>query len=104
MTNQSYKFRGGIWIGWLWANSWPNVVLEVSQDSLILRDEMIHKEFKFSKGDITKIEIKKFFPIIGYCIRIHHNNKNYNERLFFGYPSFKFNKLLEALKECDWLN
>ena len=103
METNNYKFRGGIWIGWLWANSWPNGTLEVNQDSLILRDEMLKKEFKFSKTEVVKIEIKKFFPVIGYGIRIYHTNKNYNSRLYFWYFSFRFKELISSLKQFGWL-
>lgn len=87
----------------MWANSWPNGVLEVSGDHLILRDEMIKKEFSFSKSQVSKIAVKKVFPLIGYGIRIYHNNESYDKRLYFWYWSVRFDKLLGALKECGWL-
>ena len=102
LEEKSYKFRGGLWIGLL-ANSWPSGVLEVAQNSLILRDEMFKKEYKFSKEDIVEIKIKKVFPIIGYGIRLIHTNQNYNSEIYFWYWSFRFDQLINALKECGWL-
>lgn len=102
MVKKNYKFRGGLWVGWS-ANSWPNGILEIGLNTLILRDEMLGKEFIFSKNEISEIKIKKFFPVIGYGIRIYHRNKNYNKKIFFWYWSFRFNKLINALKKLGWL-
>jgi hypothetical protein len=101
-TDQNYKFRGGTRIGIL-ISTWPNGMLEISQDSLILRDELMKKELKFSKGEIVRIEIKKIFPIIGCGILIHHNNNCYDKYVYFGYLSFRMDKLLDALKKCGWI-
>ena len=102
MINQGYKFRGGIKVG-LWASSWPNGVLEVGRSSLILQDKMTGKEYTFLKQDIVRIEVKKVFPIIGSGIQLHHTNKNYDKKIYFWYLSFRFNKLIDALKEFGWL-
>lgn len=100
--NQNYKFRGGIWIG-LWANSWPSGVLEFNSTSLVLRDVMIGREYRFTKDDIVRIEIKKYFPVIGCGIRICHTSKNFNKKLYFWYHSFGFEKLISSLRVCGWL-
>lgn len=99
-TNQYYKFRGGTRIGIL-TNTWPNGILEVSSDCLILRDELIGKELRFSKDDVSRIEVKKLFPIIGHVIQIHHNNKSYDNSISFG--CFHMKKLANALKELGWM-
>lgn len=101
MPNQSHKFKGGLRVGLL-ANSWPNGELEISKDDIICRDLMFKKEYRFSKEEVTKIEIKKVFPIIGKGIRIHHTNPSYSEKIYFWYVGFKFNNLLSTLKELGW--
>lgn len=102
LENQNYKFRGGFRVGLL-AVSWPNGLLEVSSNSIILHDEMFKKDYKFSKDEITKIEIKKIFPVIGYGIRLHHTNQNYNNKIIFWYVSFHFKNLVTTLEELGWL-
>ena len=102
LENKNYKFRGGLRVGQL-ANSWPNGALVVSNELLVLRDEMFKKEYKFSKNDAVRIKIKKVFPVIGFGIRIYHTNQNYNEKIIFWYISFHFSKLINALKEFGWL-
>ncbi|MDD3006558.1 MAG: hypothetical protein PHX30_03185 [Candidatus Pacebacteria bacterium] len=101
-TKSNYKFRGGLSIG-IFGSTWPNGILEVSQASLVLRDELMKKEYKLSKGDIIRIEVKKYFPIIGYGIRIYHNNKRYDKSMFFWYWSYRMDKLTNALKELGWM-
>ena len=104
MTTQAdtYRFRGGVRIG-LWANTWPNGILDISQSALVLRDKMRGKELKFSKQENIRIEIKKIVPIIGYGIRIHHTNEDYSDKIYFWYPSFRFVNLINALNGCGWL-
>jgi hypothetical protein len=99
--DKNYKFRGGTRIGIL-ISTWPNGILEVNEDFLILRDELMKKELKFSKEQVVRIEIKKSFPIIGCSIRIYHTNNNHEKEISFGYLNFHFNNLINALKECDW--
>lgn len=103
MTMKDNKFLGGIWIGWSWANSWPNGSLRITKDTLVLCDEMLKKCFTFAKNEVTRIEIKKFLPVIGCSVRIYHTNHGYNKRLMFWYLGFQFNKVLSALKECGWI-
>lgn len=102
MTNQQNKFRGGLRVG-LYSNSWPNGLLEVNSDSLVLRDATMNKEYKFLKDDIDQIKIKKVFPIIGYGIRIYHHKKDYKDKVYFWYVSLHFGKLTKALKDSGWL-
>jgi hypothetical protein len=102
MSNTNFKFKGGIRIG-LWSNSWPFGVLEFNQDNLILRDEMIKKEYKFSKEEISKIEIKKFFPIIGFGIKIVHVKEIYDKNTYFWYLGFHFQNFISSLKEMSWI-
>lgn len=101
-TDQHYKFRGGLSVG-IFGSTWPNGMLEANQTSLILRDELMEKEYNLSREDIIRIEVKKYFPIIGYGIRIHHNNKRYDKSIFFWYRSFRMDKLTNALKELGWM-
>ena len=86
-----------------WVTSWPNGVLEIDQNTLILRDEIFKKEIKLSKDEIEKIEIKKYFPIIGYAIKIYPKDKKHINNLSFAYLSFKFDKLINALKEFNYI-
>lgn len=98
---KKYKFRGGTRIGFL-ISTWPNGLLEVNNDYLVLRDDLMKREFKLSKEAVSRIEIKKPFPIIGCSIRIYHTNNNYEKEISFGYLSFHFNNLIDALKKCGW--
>lgn len=99
---KSYKFRGGIRIG-MWANSWPSGLLEFDQNTLIMKDVLIRKKCEFTKNDNIRIDVKKVFPILGYGIKISHTKKNYNKILYFWYTGLHFKKLVNALKELDWL-
>jgi hypothetical protein len=101
MMNQNKKFKGGIRTGYR-SNTWPFGTFEVNPDTLIIRDELLHKEYKFSRDQVIEIEIKKILPIIGWGIRVHHKNTNYPKRMIFWYWSFQFNNLLSALKEFGW--
>lgn len=49
MENKS-KFRGGAWIG-AWQITWPFVTLEVSQDQMILNNELFKKEYHFTHSE-----------------------------------------------------
>ncbi len=69
--NSKYKFRGGARIG-PWTTSWPFCTLEISHDSLIIHDEMLKKALVLLKNEVVKVEIKKYFPVIGYFIKINH--------------------------------
>ena len=80
--NHNCKFRGGFRVGLL-AVTWPNGILEISENSIILHDLMFKKDYKFSRGEIVKIETKKVFPIIGYGIRLYHTNPDYNKKIIF---------------------
>jgi len=103
-TNQnSNKFRGGLRVG-LWCNSWPNGSLEINQNALILRDEVLKKDYQFSKNEGVQIEIKKVFPVIGSGVQLLHKNQNYDKKIIFWYWGFRFNELTEVLKKCGWLN
>ena len=98
-----HKFRGGIWIGWFWANSWPSGTLEISKDFLVIRDEMIGKEFKFNKNQVVDLKIKTFLPFLGSILRIYHTREDYNKRLVFGCWNSCFKKLKNTLKEFEWV-
>ncbi|MCK4553526.1 hypothetical protein KAU19_01000 [Candidatus Parcubacteria bacterium] len=100
--DSKYKFRGGARIG-PWTTSWPFCTLEISQNSLIIHDEMLKKELVLLKNEVAKVEIKKYFPIIGYFVKINHTKKDYNNIAYFGVFSFGFNKLIKALEMCGWL-
>jgi len=83
-------------------STWPFGHLEISNNQLIVRDEMFQKKLELTKGDIIRIEIKKYLPIVGYGIKIY-TKKNYNTIAYFWYWSFRFKELVGALKECGWL-
>lgn len=103
IENKSYKFCGGLHIG-LISSTWPGGELEVTQDYLFVRDKFLRKEYKLSKTDIVSVEIKKYLPIIGYGIKISHKNKSYTwDTIYFWYVSFRFEKLVNGLKEFGWL-
>ncbi|MBN2306804.1 hypothetical protein JXD20_02365 [Candidatus Peregrinibacteria bacterium] len=100
--HKNNKFRGGVRFG-AWCNSWPFGVLEIHKEALVLRDVLLGREIKFLKDEIEKIEIKKSFPLIGYYIRIYSGNSSQNDFFAFGYWSLHFEKLLDALKEFNYL-
>lgn len=101
METNNYKFRGGIWIGFTSA-TWPWGYLEVSPDTLIVREELSKTELILSKKDVIRIKTIKVFPIIGYGVRIE-TNVNYKTIVRFWYWSFKFKELTKALQEFGWL-
>ena len=101
-VNQNYKFRGGVWIG-LTSATWPWGVLEVSSNQLAIIDESLKKELRFTHGEIQKIEVKKYFPIIGYGIHIIPREKTKGQLIYFWYISFLFKKLIDTLKQFGWL-
>jgi hypothetical protein len=96
------KFRGGAWIG-SWQITWPFVTLEVRQDELILNNQLFKKEYRFTHDQIEKIETKKYLPIIGHGVRIIPRDKSKEDKYYFWYLSFKFDTLINALKEFGWL-
>jgi len=65
-------FVGGIRVG-LWANSWPNGFLEITDNALILKDKSLKKEYVFTRDIVNSVEIKNIFPLIAQGIRIHHS-------------------------------
>ena len=99
------SFKGGLREG-MWNTTWPFITFDISQNSLTLCYEKFFwlKERKliFTKDEVIKIEIKKYFPIIGYGIKIYHRNESYSRIIIFWCISFHFNKLLSALKEYGW--
>ena len=56
MVNRDYEFRGGLWIGFS-GSTWPFGVLDVNTERLVIHDELLQKEYKFSKNEIVRIEI-----------------------------------------------
>ena len=58
METSTYKFRGGVWIGFTSA-TWPWGHLEVGPDTLVVRDELSKKELILSKKDTIKIKTIK---------------------------------------------
>lgn len=101
MLNQSFKFKGGAWIGSVSA-TWPWGILDFDSNHLAIAIVNV-KEISFSRGEIERLEIKKFFPIIAYGIHIVPRDKSKGTLLYFWYISFRFKKLINALKECGWL-
>ncbi len=107
MLNQSFKFKGGAWIGYISA-TWPFGKLEVSPDQLVIAIEGLpfsssKIEHRFTHYEIEKIEIKKYFPIIAYGIHIIAKDKKIGNLLFFWYVSFRFKNLVSALRACSWI-
>lgn len=100
--NKIHKFRGGVWLGFT-AATWPWGVLEVSSDQLVVIDESLKKEVSFTHEEIEKIEIKRYFPVIAYGICITPRDKMKRQLLYFWYISFRFKKLINALKQFNWL-
>ena len=89
--------------------TWPFGKLEVRPDQLVIGIEglpfsSLKIEHRFSHDEIEKIEIKKYFPIIAYGIHIVAKDRKIGNLLYFWYLSFRFNKLVKALKECGWIN
>lgn len=103
IKDQTYRFRGGIWIGFLYTSTWPFGSLEISRNALILRDEMFDIKYEFSKQDDIRIEIKKGYIFFARGIRIYHKKKNYNNRLYFWYFRSRFENLVNVLKEFGWM-
>lgn len=107
MENQNYKFKGGVWMGFM-AYTWPFGKLEVSSDQLIIAVEGLpfdrsRREFRFRHDEIEKIKVIKVFPIIGYGIHIYPRDKKVSSFLYFWYLSFGFKKLIKVLIEFGWL-
>jgi len=68
MLDQSFKFKGGAWIGYM-SYTWPFAKLEVAPDYLIIAIEGLpfdrsRRELRFTHDEIEKIEVKKYIPII----------------------------------------
>lgn len=103
MLNQSFKFRGGMWHGFI-ATTWPYVRLEVGKDKLSIFDESLKREYHFTHDSVLKITIKRFIPIIAYGIRIYPRDKTKEQVLYFWYVSLHFRQLIDALKKYDWLH
>lgn len=100
---KSSKFRGGGWIG-VWQLTWPFVTLEISQNQIILNNELFRKKYYFTRSEVEKIEIKKTLPIIGYGIRIIPRDKSAGNQYYFWYWSLKFSLLVSVLEELGWIN
>jgi len=101
MTSQKNKFRGGLRVG-IYSNTWPNGLLEVNRDNLILHDETMKKNYEFYKDDVDRIKIIKIFPIIGYGVRIYHHKKDYSDKIYFWFVGIRFARMLSALKDAGW--
>lgn len=99
--SKRYKFKGGAWIGLISA-TWPWGVLEFDRNQLTICVVGM-KEINFARNEIDKLEIKKYFPIIAYGIRIVPKDKIKGTLLYFWYISFSLKKLTNSLKECGWL-
>lgn len=98
-----FKFRGGMRDG-LVSITWPFITFSINSDSLILKNSLFNKYYTFSKWDIDKIEIKKYFPLVGYGVKISHHKSEYNNDIYFWYVGFKFEKFIKALKNTGWTN
>ena len=101
MLNQSFKFKGGVWIGFASA-TWPWGILEFDRDQLTIAIADM-KKLSFTRNEIERLEVKKYFPIVAYGIHIVPRDKTKGTPLYFWYISFRFNKLISALKDCGWL-
>ena len=107
MPDQTYKFSGGVWIGYF-SYTWPYAKLEISPERLTVKIEGLpfdraKKELSFTHDEIEKVEVKKYFPVIAYGIRIVVRDKRVSRLFYFWYISFKFKKLISALKEFGWI-
>lgn len=106
MLNQNFKFKGGVWIGHI-SVTWPFGKLEIGQNELVISiDDLPFTSFKierrFTPEDIEKIEVKRYLPIIGYGIHIIPRDKTKENPIYFWYLSFRFEKLINVLKELGW--
>ncbi len=95
------KFRGGVRIGAI-VSTWPNGMLEIDSDKIVLKDIGLKRELIFLKGEIERIVVKKVFPYISYEVRFYSKNNEFNDYYSFGYWSFRFDKLLDALKSLGY--
>ena len=104
-SQKSYKFRGGVktrvFTGSLKGSTWPNGILKINEDKIILEDHMFKTVIEYPREQIERIEVRKIIPIIGHGIRIHSKNKN--DTSDFWYVSWRLNKLLDALRDCNYL-
>lgn len=103
----TYTFHGGVWFNRIQA-TWPFGRLEVSPKQLIVSieetpfsDAKIERQFKHE--DLEKVEVKKYFPVIAYGIRIIPRDKTKDNIVYFWYTSFGFNKLISALEYSGWV-
>lgn len=102
MSNQTYKFRGGMWKGFI-ATTWPYVWLEIGCDSLSLIDTSLKREYHFAHSDIERIAVSKYFPFIAYGIRIYPHDKSKARVLYFWYPGLNLGEITDALKKYNWM-
>jgi len=103
----SNKFKGGVWLG-IWAYTWPFGRLEVSSDYLVVSVEGLpfynkKIERRFTHENLEKIKVMKYFPIIAYGINVVSRDKKIESPICFWYVSFKFKKLINTLKEFNWM-
>lgn len=92
MSDQYFKFKGGVWLGNT-SVTWPFGRLEINPDQLIISIEGLpfnnsKIERRFTHNEIEKIEIKKYFPIIGYGIHIVAKDKKLRAFYIFGIVAF----------------
>jgi len=93
------------------SSTWPFGALEVSKDQLAIMDENLTVtgkveskiEHRFTHDEIEKIKIVRVFPIIGYGIHIFPRDRTKGQLFYFWYISFRFKKLINALKQFGWL-
>jgi hypothetical protein len=102
MQNDSFKFRGGAWIG-SWQITWPFITLEITKEHLTLKNELFGTSYNFTHEGIERIEIKRYFPIVACGIRIWPRDKSKHDTYYFWYWSFHFDRFIDTLKKFSWL-
>ncbi len=101
-------FHGGAWIGQVQA-TWPFGRLEVGPDKIIISIEEtpfinLKSERQFTRDNLQKVEIKKYFPVIAYAVRITPRDQTKEKSLYFWYSSFGFKKLTDTLRKYNWIS
>ena len=100
-TINGHSFRVGFWIGQM-SSTWPSGTLEVGPVHLIIRDQLLKKDFKVSRNDIESLATKKIIPLLGYGIKIELLDKSKDDPIYFWNVGL-FRKLEKALRDNGWL-
>ncbi len=87
-------FHGGAWISSAYG-SWPFGLLLIGKDDIVLRIQGLNSDLVFTRENLEKIEIKKYFLAVRFIPRPY--------RTAYFYYGFKRKNLEKTLMEFGWL-